>query len=142
MFMSGHLQNYASNTYYLFLDDYRMPYECLFYMYDGRYADSNWLIARTYYQFVKIIKQRWECGCFPMLVSFDHDLCEEHYQHSSISNITEYEDIAKNFKSPTGYNVAMWFVEFCKKNTIDLPECLIHSINPIGIERMKLVLGL
>jgi hypothetical protein len=48
-----------------------------------------------------------------------------------------YEIAYQNFITPTGRRSAEFLVEFCSKNNIILPECLVHTMNPAGYQRIK-----
>ena len=104
--------------YNLFLDDVRTPMN----IGDIR----TWIIVRSYKEFVKAITERG----LPDLISFDHDLAIEHYPQSSI-DMEQSIDYAK-YKEKTGYHCAQWLVEYCKERNLPLPECRIHSMNPVG----------
>lgn len=115
-------------SYNLFLDDVRMPYEV------GNYINPvalrpyfrkyNWAIVRSYDEFIKQIKENG----MPHVVSFDHDLADEHYA-------PETQD--HHYKEKTGYDCAKWIIEYAKQNKIDLPKMILcHSMNPIGKENI------
>jgi hypothetical protein len=63
----------------IFLDDVRIPKECINYMYH-RIGPLNpiyleeWVVIKNYYDFVKIVKQNHKDITH---VSFDHDLGED-----------------------------------------------------------------
>lgn len=54
----------------------------------------------------------------PKLISFDHDLGE----------------------GKTGYDCAMFLVEFCLDHNLKLPDYFIHSQNPVGKENIEKLL--
>ena len=122
--------------YNLFLDDVRFLDECS-YMNDPRYMTRNWIIARSYDEFVSILQQKWEQGLFPELVSFDHDLADEHYLESMMKDLEEYNRISNNFQEKTGNDAAKFLVQFCIDRMLDLPECLVHTMNPVGRNNIK-----
>lgn len=122
--------------YNLFLDDVRFLDECS-YMNDPRYTTRNWIIVRSYDQFVSELQRRWEMGQFPELVSFDHDLADEHYHGSMFDSASAYNEAAQNFREKTGNDAAKFLVQFCIDHLIDLPECLVHSMNPVGRTNIK-----
>lgn len=62
--------------YNLFLDDTRVPIDCLQYMPNpSLYKNLKWEICRNYDEFVRKI----EAGGMPDLISFDHDLSDLDY---------------------------------------------------------------
>jgi len=127
-------------TYNLFLDDFRMPIDCKNYMNELRYETLEWVIVRTHEEFTDMLISKWKEGEFPELVSFDHDLTNEHYHPSMFNGVKEYECYYKGFSNPTGRRSAEFLVDFCSKNSIPLPEYLIHTMNPAGKERILNIL--
>lgn len=112
----------------LYLDDIRTPTETLS-------GYSEWNIVRNYDEFVEWITENG----IPDLVSFDHDLAEEHmddylkqimvegFQHPS------YHD----YKEKTGLDCAKFLVEYSEKNNIPLKQCVVHSHNPVGARNIQ-----
>lgn len=129
-------------TYNLFLDDFRHPYDCVNYMIEPRpYAKLEWVIVRNYQEFIDEIQSRFNAGEFPEVVSFDHDLAEEHYDGSMYSGVETYNKTAQRFTEPTGKECADWLVQFCIDNSVNMPNCLFHTMNPAGKERLKLAIA-
>lgn len=121
--------------YNLFLDDIRMPAEVGNYIYPVELRDlfrkEEWVIVRNYPEFIKRIK---DLG-IPKLISFDHDLAEGHYHKSFMDkNEIQYENYTKfeDDYNKTGYHCAKWLIEYCINENIDLPEYIVHSMNPVG----------
>ena len=103
----------------LFLDDLRMPIDCVSYMHvrtaQHETYREEWIIVRSYSDFIS-----WICeNGLPDLISFDHDLGEEDKGH------------------PSGMECAKWLVEYCLDNQLKLPSWLVHSANPAGYENIK-----
>ena len=117
----------------LFLDDNRAPYDVFKKTINPLYEENkSWQVVRDYYQFINFI-QRYG---IPSVVSFDHDLSQEHYLNENQRDI-DYESM----KIPTGYHAAKWLIEYCKENNKKLPEIKVHSENLEGkmnIERLFL----
>jgi len=126
-------------TYYnLFLDDFRHPYDCSFYMSrPAIYTKLDWVIVRSAKEFVDTITKKLKIGEFPELVSFDHDLADEHYDPSMHKGVSTYNQMAVRFTEPTGKECAEWLVQVCIDNDLKLPECEYHTMNPAGKERLK-----
>lgn len=112
----------------LFLDDIRYPKDVFTYIPDPIYNLKNWDIVRNYNDFVKYIKESKE---LPPLISFDHDLSDEHYVSNDFMT----------YKEKTGYDCAKWLVEYCLENNLDLPEYLSHSMNYHGKKRILQILN-
>ena len=100
--------------YNLYLDDIRHPSMTYPHMKDG-----DWTVVKSYNSFVEIITQRG----LPTMVSFDHDLADEHY---------DYRVKYSEYKEKTGMDCAKWLVNYCMDNNLKLPVWNVHSANPIG----------
>lgn len=139
-------------SYNLFLDDVREVKDAYIYprrdnekkIITGQQLENisgiprgNWVIVRTYLEFVSVIT---DCG-IPTVVSFDHDLHQEHMEHyhkvTQQTGIIEYD----NLKVKTGRDCALFLVNVCKTRGVSLPTCYIHSANKWGQEEIKKVLG-
>jgi hypothetical protein len=125
-------------SYNLFLDDIFTPTQIaelpnISVKDKTRYRTYNWKIIKTYEDFIKIITENG----LPDIVSFDHDLHEEHWEF--IFNDENWDKIDSEinidydiFSTKTGYHAAEWLIEFCSLNSLNIPICLVHSQNPIG----------
>ena len=117
-------------NYNLFLDDVRNPSDCVNYMYTPIYTSVDWIIVRTYDEFVKTIIENG----LPEIISFDHDLADEHYDYQEHLD-GDYYDI---MTEKTGYHCAKWLIDYCIDNNKELPATiLIHSMNPAGSMNIK-----
>jgi len=111
----------------LFLDDLRIPTDCLNYMDNRRDVDlsiysKQWHIVRTYAEFVRWI----ETHGLPDFISFDHDLADF------------YDDGTQEY---TGMDCAKWVVEYCLDNNEPCPDFVVHSANPVGINNITSLLN-
>lgn len=125
---------------YLFLDDFRNPMDCINYMRlrvddSAMYSREKWIVVRNYEEFVNYITNKG----LPYLISFDHDLADEHYDPSMYSG--NYDDVAKNFKEKTGMDCAKWLVDYCLDNEKQLPKFVVHSMNPAGTKNISSLLN-
>jgi hypothetical protein len=123
----------------LFLDDIRTPFDCIKYMKsDVRhiYEDENWDVVRCYDDFVGYIQHFG----VPDVISFDHDLADEHYDSEMYSLSNSYNEKYSMFKEKTGYECAKWLCEYCLENKQQLPLYVVHSMNPIGKQNILSVL--
>lgn len=112
----------------LFLDDFRVPEDAANYMHPrfSKFYRAEWDIVRNYNQFVEYI----EINGIPDMVSFDHDLGDEHYAPIGIG----YDE----FVEKTGYHCMKWMIDYIIDNKIKkLPHVLIHSANPVGAENIE-----
>lgn len=117
--------------YKLYLDDFRHPSDSFQYTGHVLYKEE-WLIVRNYDDFCEAIKNLG----MPEFISFDHDLADEHY-HPDMYDKEKYSKLV--FKEKTGYDCAKFLVDFCIENQKELPNFLVHSMNPAGREN---ILGL
>ena len=88
-------------TYNLFLDDVRNPKDCCQYMPDAKfYFDSEFVIVRNYDEFVNFIRKNG----LPNIISFDHDLADEHYSSDMHASTEVYNKNYETFQEKTGMN--------------------------------------
>ena len=113
----------------LFLDDLRMPENAFSYTKNPIYLDPDWVIVRNYDEFVKSIEERG----VPDVVSFDHDLADEHYGTEDHIWDCEYS----MFREKTGYHCAQWLIYHCIDNKLMISKKVyIHSMNPVGTKNI------
>jgi hypothetical protein len=112
-----------NSNYLLFLDDDRMPEDCIDWMPSrigsapaAIYLVNDWVIVRSYAEFVKQITEHG----LPEVISFDHDLAD---------------GIGDDEK--TGFTCVKWLVEYCIEHNLDFPFYEIHSQNNVGPENME-----
>lgn len=123
-------------SYKLFLDDVRVPADCLSYNYNTIYKSSDWVIVKDYDEFCNCITERG----LPHTISFDHDLADEHYRPPMYSRDGHYTNYYTDgtFKEKTGYDCAKWFINWCITNQIHIDtKIYIHSMNPVGSLNIK-----
>jgi hypothetical protein len=124
----------------LFLDDVRTPDMCLNYMYDriglsvGLYS-GKWKVVSNYDEFAQaIINHHHEITH----ISFDHDLGEDVALEAierGMSKTQARKKLKKNVKS--GYDCAIFTIQYYKQLGKPLPIIIVHSMNPPGAERIK-----
>lgn len=124
----------------LFLDDVRNPSDCIGYMHtrigakNPIYMEGEWYIVRNFEQFQRAIITFHRNI---QIISFDHDLADAHYATPDIWETPEkVEDRFESFTEPTGYECAKFFKEFFDENKIPYPELWVHSMNPVGTQRI------
>lgn len=118
--------------YKLFLDDIRDPEDVFQYMMHPVYLiNDEWIIVRSYDEFVKTIQEKG----IPDVLSMDHDLGLEHYEHNKNPNgVIDYS----SYTEKTGYDCAKWLINYCIDNKKELPTTiLIHSMNIVGSQNIK-----
>lgn len=111
----------------LFLDDIRYPKDAYQYTTQDIFQRKDWHIARNYQEFVDRILEKG----LPEMISFDHDLADEHY----------LEPNSRAYVEKTGYDCAKWLVEYCMDHGLELPEYYCHSMNPVGKQNIESLLN-
>lgn len=122
---------------FLWLDDLRNPF--LGTWIKPEYSDHRIIWVLNYDQFVEWIK----ANGLPNIISFDHDLADEHYTPEKYWNdydrSKEYQD-SKTYTEKTGHECAKWLVNYCQSHGLDLPNYLVHSFNPVGADNIRGIL--
>ena len=123
----------------IFLDDVRIPRDCLGYMYkrigvDNLLYQEDWIIVRNYHEFVKLVDENVDNISH---VSFDHDLADEHYHYSMNDSSDEYNKyLMSECQEKTGTDCAKYLKELYKEDNITLPIMYVHSMNPVGTQNI------
>ena len=113
--------------YNLFLDDFRRPEDAFNYMGLPIYNLEDWVVVRNYYAFISVVQGKG----IPDVVSFDHDLADEHYKNQEF-------DYNSPDSEKTGYHCAKWLIDYCLDNNEELPKrIIIHSMNPYGSRNIE-----
>lgn len=131
-----------NNNLKLFLDDIRMPKDAWIYSERVKMLDKTntasceWSIVRNYEDFCEFIDKFG----IPSMVSFDHDLCEEHvkYYFDFVSK-NGYIDYS-NLSTKTGKHCAEYFVDKWKNAGKPNVQVYVHSANRWGQVEIKNVL--
>ena len=119
-----------NNVYNLFLDDTRNPRDVYEYTFRYVYLETEWTIVRNYDEFIQTITTLG----LPDILSLDHDLGLEHYnhQHDKPGELPYDQYIEK-----TGYHCAKWLIDYCMDNNLKLPNTiLIHTMNVVGAQNI------
>jgi hypothetical protein len=115
-------------SYHLFLDDGRQPEDVKWL----ELPPLAWVVVHDYKEFVNAIRTRG----IPATVSFDHDLCQEHYDEYTCAHdprMLSFGTIRYHiFKEKTGYECAKYLAEECVCKDVPIPTYYIHTLNPIG----------
>lgn len=115
--------------YKLFLDDIREPIDAYEYTQRSIYKELGWIVVRSYDEFIDYILNNG----LPKLISFDHDLADEHYNYLAMWRKVDYND----YKEKTGYECVKWLCDYCIDTNKKLPECIFHTQNTIGYVNMS-----
>lgn len=110
----------------IYLDDVRIPIE--------HPNDDNWVIVRSYDDFVEFIES---VGLDSVdIISLDHDLDRSATEHFMNETLITYEIDYSKIKEKTGLDVVKWLISHSIETGIPLPQCYVHSANPIGSGNM------
>lgn len=114
----------------LWLDDIRDPSKLQFnnYIRKNICLDCEITWVKNYDEFVEWIQKNG----LPDIISFDHDLADEHYEY-----ISEEKYHQREYKEKTGYDCAKWLVDYCIDNSLQLPKFTVHSQNPVGAKNIN-----
>ena len=134
----------------LFLDDVRIPTDCINYMkprigsLSHIYStNEDWHIVRNYAEFEEFVTKYYFMNI--KLISFDHDLAHEHYAPEQAWTDSEKYTAwlgGQNFECETGEDCAKFLKAFYEKENFPLPEIIIHSMNPNGVKSIENVFNL
>lgn len=110
----------------LFLDDKRTPDEVI------GYDSLEWVVVKDYDEFVEYIL----LNGLPSVISFDHDLDDEHYDIDWADVYIQGQKI--DHKKPTGLDCLKWLTRYISAAPLDTwPACSSHSLNPLGKEQIE-----
>lgn len=119
---------------YLFLDDERNPGDVTW----CKLPSAQYAVVRNFDEFIRHVLTFG----VPKFVAFDHDLADFHYQVMLGENSYTYDDgdLKKTFSygtEKTGFDCAKWLVDFCEERHVKFPDYVVHSMNPVGRERIE-----
>ena len=116
----------------LLLDDVRTVNDTYLKMGDAIYMYNEWDVVKSYDEFVAYIEKNG----LPEIISFDHDLCNEHYINGAYFGYKYFNYEACGTK--TGKDTAEWLVE-----NYDVKDVIfrVHSHNPYGTMRINKILN-
>ena len=111
----------------LYLDDIRTPIETM----EGY---EPWSVVRNYEEFVNHI----ELNGIPDLISFDHDLADEHMSDYYANQARGAQTISYDkFKEKTGVDCLNWLIErILDKEEVSPFIVWVHSHNPMGAQNI------
>lgn len=111
--------------YFLYLDDARDPFNSKV-KWPERVYSLEPVIVRNYTEFI----EKLQLYGLPEIVSFDFDLCTEHYRCGSLArfqSLAHYRTL-----KDTGAGCAKFLIDYCKKHKKSLPVYYCHSANSAG----------
>lgn len=120
-------------SYNLFIDDIKTPKDIWKITKNPDYAVYNWVTVKNFNDFIDVIAKNG----LPTRISFDHNLSEEHEGFDIKGKIIPYDD----FKEPTGYDCAVWLIEYCLDNEKMLPVWKVHAKKGNGKKNIDEILN-
>ncbi len=126
---------------YLLLDDIRDCQMTFNITKNSIYLLNDWDIVRNYDEFINYILKNG----LPSVISFDHDLADEHYVPSEYwdnYDLSKEFQESQSYREKTGNDCAKWLLEYCYENDLKLPQCMVHSANPVGADNIRKTLKL
>ncbi len=112
----------------IFLDDLRTPQQV--------YGENNWTVVRSYNEFKELIDSCFDIGLPISVISFDHDLADEHYK-DLFDSYKDMRDLNYDgYKEKTGLDALKYFLNKAGKFSNSVYTIKIHSMNPVGKENM------
>lgn len=122
-------------VYNIFLDDIREPREAYNYTKNPIYNRDNWTVVRTHAEFVSLLEKIAVDGAKIGSVSFDHDLAPSHYEvPCEVFNDFTAEQLGME---ETGLDSARYLTAFIDRTKMAHPGIAVHSMNPVGKERIQ-----
>jgi hypothetical protein len=119
----------------LFLDDVRQPRNVTW---TDLPENANWIVVRSYDEFVRTISHEARKGYIPSFVSFDHDLDDEHYQAYQTLPHLGYDRAYGKCLVPTGLKALEWFIEqILRPSLAPFPPYALHTMNETGLIVMR-----
>jgi len=115
-------------SYNLFLDDKRNPSDIWNHQKSPEYAVYNWIVVKDFPSFTDTIQDNG----IPLRISFDHNLSDEHIMESSTKKIPY-----NSYKHKTGYDCALWLIEYCLDFNIILPKYKVHAEKGLGKKNIE-----
>jgi hypothetical protein len=131
------------DPYNLFLDDLRYPKDA--YLSDTHESlidstgipNNQWQIVRTYDSFVRYIEKNG----LPSIISFDHDLHQEHIEYYfKVTALTKGVIEYGNLKNKTGKSCAEYLVKKWIEAGKPPIKTYVHSANSYGAANIQKVL--
>jgi hypothetical protein len=115
----------------IYLDDTRTPLE--------HPLEKEWVTVRDYDEFVDLVLKTGLNNVES--ISLDHDLgplaIKHFFEHTRVNYTINYDFIREySVKEKTGMDAVKWLVDHARENNLDLPQCYVHSANPIGCGNM------
>jgi hypothetical protein len=122
----------------IFLDDVRVPTDCVSYMH-ARIGSLNliyleeWFIVRNYEDFQEMVITHTSKITH---ISFDHDLGEDVASQLRLEGKSKRASRKIKKLSKSGYDCAVWLKRYYDRFGLKLPVMFVHSMNPVGTERI------
>ena len=110
----------------IYLDDTRTPLE--------HPLGKEWVTVRDYDQFIDLVSKTGLNNV--EMISLDHDLGPSAMNHFFTNTRFNYNICYDFITEKTGMDVVKWMINLARESNMDLPQCYVHSANPIGCGNM------
>lgn len=116
--------------YKIFLDDKLRPID-VYYKSNNPFYKNQFVICTSYKEFTDhITKQYTQNGIYPDFISFDFMLSDNNYILNSEDYSVYFSD--NMYNEGNGVDCAKFIIDFCKDNSLKIPEYIIHDTNMTG----------
>lgn len=112
----------------IFLDDIRNPADVTWVTLPKLPSNESWTVVRNYNQFCDVVKHCMLDDIPVERVCFDHDLADAHYGGDYSNELT-------------GNDCAKVLVDACLACDWEVPEFVVHSMNPVARDKIELTMG-
>ena len=120
--------------YNIFLDNSRTSSD-MFYKFNNP-VYRNCVTIKNYKDFVEYIETNFQKdGSYPRFISFDFHLSDVTLSITEDKTIFYNEDCYQE----TGYECALWVINFCKSHNLPIPNYFIHDDNSYGKRKISKV---
>lgn len=128
-------------TYNLFLSEGAAPWGCAMFGGDSRYRELEWVIVKSHKDFMQTIIDRFNQGEFPSLVSFGYDLGwmipkKIEFDSDGKLHILNADTDEPYDNPPNGLDSVIFLKQWCKENSLEFPECLVHTTHSWGADEI------
>ena len=118
--------------YNIFLDNSRTSSD-MFYKFNNP-VYRNCITIKNYKDFVEYIETNFQKdGSYPGFISFDFHLSDVTLSITEDKTIFYNEDCYQE----TGYECALWVINFCKSHNLPIPKYFIHDDNSYGKRKIS-----
>lgn len=126
----------------IFIDDTRIPLDCIKHKSEEIFYNKDWEIVKTFDEFKALLDHIVLNDLFQEieLLSFDHDLADEHYHSSMMDPDHSNESLYPTFLEKTGLDCVKYLIDVCLDHGFTMPKYIVHTQNPVGYIKIESML--